>query len=239
MSYAVNVAQDTINLDKLDQLTLLASSNPPWSHGFNVADSTNLDVILSHDRQILVISGLASYWDSRKSGSYRYSSVAIWEVNKEEKPLCYLMPHQGPRHLVAEGISADNRYVLFDQRGLDISLGDCKGITCRFVFDRVTNQELKYTTDFKHLFETSQHQRRLLPKNADGKIKVCAHEIADDKVLRHFSNHLNDRECITAILFSSNRRLIFVLIETRIESATYGKIEIWGIVNKITEGEGK
>ncbi len=239
VSHAVDMAQETINLESLEQLTLLASSNKPWSSGFSVADPTKLGAILSPDDQILVISGIASYWDSRRSGSYWYSSIAIWEVNKKEDPLCYLIPRQGPRHVMARGISADNRYVLFDQHGLDNSLGDCKGITCRFVFDRVTNQELKYTTDFKHLFETDQHQRRLLPVNADGKRKVCAHGFAKDKLSRHFSDHLNNRECITAMLFSSDRRLVFVLIETRIESATYGRIEIWGIVNKIIEGEGK
>ena len=29
------------------------------------------------------------------------------------------------------------------------------------------------------------------------------------------------------------------MIETNVESATYGKIEIWGIVNKLTEGEAQ
>ena len=207
VSHAVDMAEETINLESIEQLTLFASSNPPRSNGFYVADSTKLDVILSPDGQILVISGMATSWDSRRSGSYWYSSIAIWEVKKEEDPLCYLIPNQGPRHVVAKGISADNRYVLFDQHGLDNSLGDCKGITCRFVFDRITNQELKYTTDLAHLFANSQDQFRLHPLNADGRTKVCAHEIVADELSRHFADHLNNRECITAMLFSSDRRL--------------------------------
>lgn len=239
VSYAVDMAQETISLESLEQLTLLASSNKSWSRGFSVADSTKLAAIPSPDGQMLVISGIVSYWDSRRSGSYWYSSIAIWEVNKEEEPLCYLIPRQGPRHVMARRISADNRYVLFDQQGLDNSLGDCKGITCRFVFDRVTNQELKYTTDLEHLFEKGQHQRRLLPVNADGRSKVCEFENATDELSRHFSNHLNNGECITAMTLSSDHRLLFVLIETSVESTKYGRIEIWGIVNKTTKGERK
>ena len=239
VSFAVDMAQETINLESLEQLTLLASSNRPWSRGIGLADSTDLAAIPSPDGQMLVISGMPSYWDSRRSGSYWFSSIAIWEFNKVEEPLCYLIPDQGPRHVMARRISADNRYVLFDQRGLDNSLGDCKGFTCRFVFDRVTNQELKYTTDLEYLFETGQRQRRLLPVNADGRSRVCALENATDELSRHFSNHLNDGECITAMTLSSDHRLLFVLFETTVESARYGRIEIWGIVNRTTKGEGK
>ncbi len=232
ISHSIDAAQEPINMDNIERLTRLASSHPPWSIGFSISDAAVFDVLLSFDDQMLVISGMSTFWDSRRSGSYWYSSIAIWEINKRVYPLCYLIPNKGPRHITAKGISADNRYVHFEQYGRDDSLGDCKGIRCFFVYDRISNQELEYTGDLEYLFETNQDQLRFHPTSADNRSGLCAHEIATDEFFRYFLEYLDRHECIESMIISSDRKFVVVLITTQGESGISGRIEIWGIVDK-------
>ena len=234
-AHSLDAAQETIQGENLDRLTLLASSNPPWSKGFTVADNTSFKVLLSLDDQILAISGIATYWDSRRSGSYWYSSIAIWEINKQEDPICILIPNKGPRDIVARGISADNRFVLVNQYGKDDALGDCKGIRCSFVYDRIANQELEYKDELEYDFEFDQNQRGIRSKRTEFNGNFCAHDVATDDLLLHLVERLKTNECLTEIQLSSDRKFVVVTIETRVESAKYGRIEIWGLlkINRI------
>lgn len=229
LAHSLDAAQESIHGENLDRLTLLASSNPPWSKGFTLADNTSFKVLLSLDDQILAISGIATYWDSRRSGSYWTSSIAIWEIHKQEDPICFLIPNKGPRDIEARGISADNRFVLVDQYGKDDALGECKGIRCTFVYDRIANQELEYKVGQDYDFKFDQGHHGMSSKGTALKGELCAHDRVTDVLLLHFVERLKTNECLTEIQLNSDKKFVVVTIETRVESAKYGRIEIWGI----------